>query len=283
MISIQPHFFSIKAVRALVLSAIISLVSFSAMSQNTPAELPTINDDEFGFTGRFSAGLDWKIYKGLRLDAEYELRTHNNFAAVERHQASLGLSYKVCNYFRAGVAYTFIGHYKSSDGSFSPRHRASLHLSGMYDAGMWHLTLRESLEMTHKSASNPFQDTPYSLELRSRFKVSYRGFAHWEPYAYVELRNCFNDPSFNATWDEAGQVWTDYAFLGYKTAYVNRVRAVLGVEWKITRNHSIDLSALYHWTHGLEIDTNKEGTKLKSAVWENASDMAISLGYKFSF
>lgn len=282
MISAEPRIFSTRAVRAFVISAVLSFVSFSAIAQ-IPEGVPTVKDDEFGFTGRFSAGLDWKIFKGLRLDAEYELRTHNNFAAVERHQASLGLSYKVCNYFRAGVAYTFIGHYKSSDGSFSPRHRASLHLTGMYDAGMWHLTLRESLEMTHKTDVNPYQDCPNALALKSRFKVSYRGFAHWEPYAYVELRNCFNDPSFNATWNEAGQKWADYQFIGYKTAYINRVRTVLGVEWKITRNHSIDLSALYHWTHGLEIDTNKEGTKLKAASWETASDMALSLGYKFSF
>ena len=247
-------------------------------------EIPVVNDEVLGFTGRFSASVDWKAYKGLHISAEYQLRTHHLFTAVERHQASLGLSYKVCDYFRTGIDYTFIGHYKSSDRSFRPRHRASIFVMGIYDLGMWRMSLKETLEFTHKAYDlNPYQDTRNSLNLRSRFKLSYRGYAPLEPYAYVELKNSFNDPAFDAIFDEDNQIWTDYEFLGYKTAMLNRIRTCLGAEWHITRNHSIDFALLYHWNHSLEIDTNKEGTKLKDLYYENSNDLALSIGYKFSF
>ena len=63
-------------------------------------EVPVVNDEVFGFTGRFSAAAEWKVYKGLHISAEYQLRTQNLFSAVERHQVSAGISYKVCDYFR---------------------------------------------------------------------------------------------------------------------------------------------------------------------------------------
>ena len=265
------------------LAALISVFFFSV----TPAmaqEVPVVNDEVLGFTGRFSAAAEWKVYKGLHISAEYQLRTQNLFSAVERHQVSAGISYKVCDYFRTGLDYTFIGRYKASDLSFRPRHRVSLFVMGVYDAGMWRFSLKETLEMTHKAYEiNEFQDTRNGLNLRSRLKVSYRGYAPLEPYVYVELRNSFNDPSFNYRWDETAGVWTGYEFLGYKRAMLNRIRACIGAQWHITRNHSIDFALLYHWNHSLEIDTNKEGTKLKNLNYENSNDLALSIGYKFSF
>ena len=269
--------------RIMKMAAVLSGI-FLSLTAAPAQEIPVVNDEVFGFTGRFSAAADWKVYKGLQISAEYQLRTQNLYSAVERHQVTAGISYKVCDYFRTGLDYTFIGRYKASDQSFRPRHRASFFVMGVYDAGMWRLSLKEILEMTHKSYEiNEFQETRNLLSLRSRFKVSYRGYAPLEPYAYIELRNSFNDPSFNVTRDEDNQVWTGYEFLGYKTAMLSRIRVCLGAQWHIARHHSIDFALLYHWNHSLEIDTNKEGTKLKDLYYENSNDLALSIGYKFSF
>ena len=32
-------------------------------------EIPVVNDEVLGFTGRFSASVDWKAYKGLHISA----------------------------------------------------------------------------------------------------------------------------------------------------------------------------------------------------------------------
>ncbi|MGN0191512.1 MAG: DUF2490 domain-containing protein [Candidatus Cryptobacteroides sp.] len=261
-----------------VLTAALSLRTATAQ------EVPVVNDEVFGFTGRFSAAADWKVYKGLHISAEYQIRTQNLYTAVERHQVTAGISYKVCDWFRTGLDYTFIGHYKASDRSFRPRHRVSVYAMGIYDIGMWRLSLKETLELTHKSYDiNVFQEPRNLLNLRSRLKVSYRGYVPLEPYAYVELRNSFNEPSFNAVLDEDGGKWMDYEFIGYGTAVLNRIRTCIGAEWHLARHHSIDFAVLYHWNHDLEIDANKEGTKLKNLYWDNSMDLAISIGYKFSF
>ena len=243
----------------------------------------TSHAQNVGFTTRTSAEIDWKIVRGLHLNAGYELRTKNSLAGVERHQASIGLDYKVCDWFKIGGEYIFIGHFNSTD-QFKPRHRLSLNLTGLYDAGAWRFSIKEKLQLTHYAYDmNRFQNVPNALQLKSRFTVKYRGLRAIEPYAYFEMRNIFNAPKFSATWSEPSQAWTDYSFINYSDAYVNRLRGAIGLEWNITRNHGIDFTLMYNWTHSLEIDTNKEGTTLKSLVWENANALSLCVGYCFSF
>ncbi len=236
-----------------------------------------------GFNTRTSAEIDWKAARGLHLSAGYELRTKDSFAGVERHQASVGVEYKVCDWFKVGAEYIFIGHYNSSE-TFRPRHRVSLNLTGQYDAGSWRFSLKEKLQLTHKAYDlNPYQSVPNQLQLKSRFTVKYRGLRKVEPYAYFELRNIFNAPRCSATWSETSAAYTDYEFLGYNDAYVNRLRGSVGLDWNISKRHGIDFSLMYNHTRSLEIDTDKAGTKLKSLGWEKSDALSLCVGYKFSF
>lgn len=255
-------------------SAIMALFAFQANS--FAATNPS-------FSTRTSAGADWKVAKGLHLSAEYELRTRESLSGVERHQASIGLDYKICDYFKAGAEYIFIGHMNSSD-ELKARHRFSLNLTGQYDAGDWRFSLREKLQLTHKTYDvNPYQEVLNPLQLKSRFVVKYRAFKSIEPYAYFEVRNIFNAPRCSATWSETSKEYTDYKFLGYDDAYINRLRGALGMEWELSKQHSIDFTAMYNWTRDLEIDTNKKGTELKSLSWESAGAFILCVAYKFSF
>ena len=129
-----------------------------------------------GVSVRTSAEVDWKIRKGLHLSGGYELRTKNSLTGVERHQASVGIEYKVCNYFKIGGEYIFIGHFNSAN-AFKPRHRFSLNLTGQYDTGNWKFSLREKLQLTHYAYDlNEFQDVPNALQLQTRFTVKWQGF-----------------------------------------------------------------------------------------------------------
>ncbi len=234
--------------------------------------------------GRASAALDWKAAKGFHLEAEYEVRAKDSFSGIERNQFSLGASYKLNKHLKTGLEYTFIGHYGNSSGEFRPRHRLSANVTGSVDAGDWRFSLRERLQFTHKSYDvNPYQEVLNPLTLKSRLMVKYRGFKTVEPYAYVELRNVFNDPKCSATYNSATGKWSDYEFLGYSHAYVNRVRGALGLEWSLTKRHSLDFTAMFNYHNELEIDTDKAGTKLKSYAWQNPTSATLSIGYKFSF
>ena len=92
-----------------------------------------------------------------------------------------------------------------------------------------------------------------------------------------------NAPKCSATWSETSAAYTDYKFLGYNHAYLNRVRTAAGFDWNITRAHCIEFTLMYNWVHSLEIDTNKEGTILKSLYWKTKHEFPLCVGYKFSF
>jgi len=253
------------------------LISAIAKAQ-TPASVT-----EYDFRSRTSAGVDWKVVKGLHIDARYELRTADNFSRIERHQVNVGVQYSPIKYFDIGTGYYFIGHY-DGEKNFKPRHRVYLDLTGSYKFGSWKLSLRERVQMTHNSYEfNEYQQTPNLVELKSRLKLSYKGFIHLEPYAYAELRNCFNGPSFTADYNETTGKYSNYNFTGYSDAYINRIRGVLGLEWNINRSHAIDFRLMADWCRDKSIDTNAEGTKLKSYCWEQAFNTSISIGYVFSF
>ena len=238
---------------------------------------------DIALRSRSSLEADWKIRKGLHLNAEYELRTADGLSGVERHQFSLGLSYKLNKHFTAGAGYSYIGHF-GSDGSFNPRHRFTVEASYRQDAGDWRFSVKESLQLTHRAYDfNRFQRTPNALELKSRAKLSYRGIKKIEPYAYIELRNIFNGPSCSATYYSLSGTYGNYEFLGYKDVYINRLRGAVGVEWNLSKKHSLDFCALFDHCRDRVTDTDKSGTELKSIGWENANRASLCIGYKFSF
>ncbi len=260
----------------------ISILTLTALS-GALLHPDKISAQDTGFNMRTSAAVDWKVRKGLHLNAEYELRTKNSLDGIERHQVTVGADYKVCDYFKAGLDYIYIGKYNSSS-ELRNRHRFSLNLTGMYNLGDWRFSVTEKLQLTHKSYDiNRFQEVKNPLQLKSRFTVKYKGLDKIEPFAYFEMRNIFNSPRCSATYNQSTSKWSNYKFLGYDDGYVNRLRGALGIDWKISKHNSISIVAMYSHTHDRDIDTNKAGTKLKSLDWENENYVTLNIGYKFSF
>ncbi len=243
----------------------------------------TLHAQDTGFNMRTSAAVDWKVIKGLHVNAEYELRTKNSLDGIERHQVTVGTEYKFCRYFKAGADYIYIGHYNSS-GNLRNRHRFSLNMTGIYDLGDWRFSLTEKLQLTHKAYGiNRFQEVRNPLQLKSKFTVKYRGLKHISPFTYFEMRNIFNSPRCSATYNTGTRKWSDYEFLGYDDGYVNRLRGAIGLDWKLSKHNSISVAAMYSRCHDRDIDTNKSGTKLKNLGWETERYFTLNIGYKFSF
>ena len=242
----------------------------------------TDNELETDFGARFNVTADYKIVKGFHWTVDAEARMRDNFSELGRLQAGTGFSYKVNDFLKLGAGYIFMENKNSSD-EWKIRHRFYGNATLGLKAGDWRFSLKERLQLTHRDVNNKFQNTPNSLALKSRFKVSYKGIHAWTPYAYAELRNVFNDPSCSATWSTASQAYSDYSFLGYTDAYVNRLRGCLGTEFKVSNQSSFDFFILLDSTRDKNIDTNKEGTKLKSLTYDRKFMTSLGISYIISF
>lgn len=257
---------------------IILLAAFPGLSkaQGTDNEL----ENDFG--ARVSVTADKKIVKGFHWTVDGEARLSDNFRDFGRYQFGTGLTYKISPYLKVGAGYIFIEK-KNSSGEWKPRHRFYGDVAGSYRAGAWKFSLKERLQLTHRDVGNPYQSTPNSLTLKSRLKVSYDATLSLTPYAYVEARTVFTDPAFSAVWNPSGQTYSDYEFLGYKDTCFNRLRGSLGMDWKLDNTNAFDFFILTDYCRDKNIDTNKEGTKLKSLTYDRGLVVSIGIGYTFSF
>ena len=263
--------------KRLILTAALLAAALPALAQGT------VNDLEYDFQTRTSVALDYKIVKGLHLSGEYEMRTKNNLGAIARHQVTLGLSYKFPSGIKAGLDYSYMYHNRTNKG-WNPRHRITGSLGYTFKAGDWRFGIKESLRWTHKTESlNEYQENPNPLLLKSRLKTEYKGFKKISPYAFVELRNVFNDPLVNATWSTTSKAYADYSFGGYGDAYVNRIRGSLGVEWKVSKHSTFDIYTMLDWCYDKDIDVSKDRTTLKSLTWDQSLNTILGIGYTFSF
>ena len=221
----------------------------------------TDNELETDFGARLNVTADAKIKKGFHWTVEAEARMRENFSELGRLQAGTGFTYKLNDYLKVGAGYIFMENKNSSD-EWKIRHR-------FYG--------------NHRDVNNRFQDTPYSIALKSRLKVAYKGSHAWTPYVYGELINVFNDPACSATWSTASQAYSDYSFLGYSDAYFNRLRGCLGTELKVSNQSAFDFYILLDYNYDKDIDTNKEGTKLKSLTYDRKLMTSLGVSYIFSF
>ena len=259
-----------------ILLTLFVLIPFSAVAQGTD------NDLENDFGARISAAVDKKIVKGFHVTAELEGRMNENMSDFSRYQAGVSVSYKALDFLKLGAGYLYIGKKNSTD-EWKPRHRIYADATLSYKTGGWRFALKERISLTHKDVGNKFQSVPNAVELRSRAKVSYKASALIEPYMYVELRNIFNDPACSATWNTTSLSYSDYSFRGYTDTYFNRVRGCLGTEFNLNKHNAIDFFILGDYCHEKNVDTNAEGTKLKSLTYDRAFNVNVGIGYTFSF
>ena len=253
-------------------------------------------DPELG--GRLGFGVDKKLARGLHVSLQEELRFDNNFASFNRFHTTLGVDYKVNSFLKVGMGYALINGYDSDSSAFKDaRHRLFFNITGTYRAGDWQFSLKERIQMTHRTGTfNEYQNPTNAWTLKSRLKVTYKGLDRWEPYGYLEIRNTLNAPVISAVYNETTGKWGYYSdgtftrkgdagwFLdGFKGAYVNRVRLALGTNWKINKQNVVDLHVILDYVNDKVVDANSEGTKLKSYTRESGFVGQLCASYEYRF
>lgn len=263
--------------RLILTSLAIGAMSLAAAAQGT------VSDLAYDFQTRTSIGANWKLARGLHIEGEYEMRTRDTFSAIGRHTGTLGVTYKFPFGLKTGLSYSYMYHNGHKKG-WNPRHRVNAELGYTVKAGDWNLSIRETFRWTHKTESlNPFQENADPLVLKTRLKAAYKGWKPFEPYVFAEVRNVFNDPNVNATWSTSSQHYGNYSFGGYGDTYFNRFRGGLGLEWKLSKRHSLDFYAMADYCYDKNIDVSKDGTELRSLTWDRTLNTIAGVGYVFSF
>lgn len=191
-----------------------------------------------------SVDAEKKLAKGLKAEAEVEVRTQNAMADLERWAFSLGLSYRLAPWLKTDAGYTFIDRYHTSyltgkgntvSGDWSPRHRGYLGLTGQYETKRWKWSLRERYQYTcsplqyvpkhrpdGKRLTDEEEPTDHDHVLRSRLRVSYNiRHSKFQPYASVELIS-----------DLTKALATDQTRLVLGTDYKLDKKTSLSVQWQ---------------------------------------------------
>ncbi len=239
--------------------------------------------DDFGLD--FSLEAQKKLNKQWSLSLEGEFRTRDNTKTVDRWSVGVGTDYKLTKWLKLSAGYTFlydnnekITYYDSTDDDvldgdaaagdpkklaeyWAPRHR--FNVSFTLDKklfGDFRFSLRERWQYTYrpeytvserwKYIDNAYdgKEKTYSGKgknvLRSRLQIEYdkKGLA-FTPYANVEL--------FNA--------WS-----------IQKVRYNVGVDWKLSNQHSI--GAFYRYQNVRNDDDDND-----------PNIHMIGIGYKFKF
>lgn len=296
--------------KLLLAAALLCAMSFGLSAETETTEKDGVaysnEDAAFAASGRFSAGAEFKIARGLKVSVAEELRLRYKEGALsqglDRLYTSVGLSYKPIEYLKIGLGYDFINVWKMKniyadeektivsevDKYNQMRHRVSFDLTGIYKYQAWQFSLRERIQMTHMVDPylDTFEEARNALALKSRFKVSYSARTiPLKPYFSAELRNTLNSvdiesSSFERVTKKSGDrlvmLTPDYA-----DAYVDRIRLELGTEWLLDSHNTLDFYLLYDYGFEKKIKVSAEKRYLKSVTGCPSNTIALGIAYTF--
>ena len=208
--------------------------------------------DDFGVYSTLS--VEKKIDKKASVGVEAEMRTRENLSTFDRWSIGVDGSYKLTNWLKASAGYTLL--YDNNEKTtyktkilndvetkvpnkyvkyWGIRHRFNVSLTGNVDIGDFNVSLRERWQYTYRPSKTVAERYDYDDEemdgkektyngkgknvLRSRLQVEYskKSFP-LKPFASVELHN---------SWP------------------VEKVRFIVGAEWKVTKQSTIGLNYRY--------------------------------------
>lgn len=260
----------------------------------------TAHADDYGvwteLTVQKSLSKQWSV------DAGIDLRAENKLKDFTRYGVSVGVGYKPCSYVSLGAGYNFLRDYnleetkyeyrtsgalkncKVDDAFWRSKHRATFDVTGSLPVGRFTLSVRERYQYTHFVATTTLRSV-YKSPLSAVDLAGYTGPVYecgGNKFATLEV-----DPErpkaakdrhylrsrFGVEYNIRHCAWTPYLTYEFSNDMSNQLhldkqRLTVGTEWKITKQHRLDIAYVY--SNGADDD--------------NDSDIhVLSLGYKFKF
>ncbi len=176
------------------------------------------------FTTRIGFDIKRKIYKGFSLTFSEEARFKTNSSKFDRLYSILSFDYKVNNYFKTGIGYTYML-INNGNKEFNHRHRINLDLVASYSVNQWNFSLRERPELFVRMGEvNPLKVANPTIDLRSRIMVEYSiRNKPLKPRLAFEIFNTLNAPKFA------------------KGNYITRYRTEVGLKWEMVDYHVLNI------------------------------------------
>lgn len=174
-------------------------------------------DNDFGIW--LCANIEKKIDDKWSVGSSTELHTMNNTKSIDRWQAGVNGSYKICQTLRLNAGYEIHLKNRNVDGisEIVPRHRLMLGLSKRWNVVEWlNLSIRERYQYTYMTAKSNI-DATSNHHLRCRLKAEMEiNNVRWKPFASIET---FNNIAKHFNIDE--------------------IRGSTGSTYKISRHHIV--------------------------------------------
>ncbi len=233
--------------------------------------------DDFGIWYDFD--FEKKLSNKFEIDFGLSHRSRDNHQTADRFDVSIGASYELTDWLKAGVSYSLLDD-----------HNHKVNSSGKKYSDYWGLRHRLNATLT---LSHQFGDL--SVSLRERWQYTYR------PEKTVDRYWNYTDEDDDAVYGEpvvksgatqthtyngkAKSKWRNRLQLKYKLTkqwrpYVSaestvggsgldKIRYAAGTEWRVTKQHVLDLYYLYQHSYK---DDDDEGNR-----------HVLGIGYTFKF
>lgn len=221
---------------------------------------------------------------GLSLTIEEEIRS----APTHRAHTTIALGYTPIPYLNIYAGYTLkvYGNQGWTDPNKYLQHRANVLVTGQVKLGQWNLSLREGVMLDARAGEvDKRVKNQVDFTLRSRLQAVYS--IPETPLGIVgkfEILNTLNAPVayINSLSNNQYPIANSEASASKYGQYISELRPELGLQWKITKQHSLTLTYRYNYLYdrGLSINDTMGDITLTNKY---TTKHLILLAYKFGW
>ncbi|HOO99106.1 MAG TPA: DUF2490 domain-containing protein [Bacteroidales bacterium] len=187
-----------------------------------PCDLLAQNDKDFGIWYKFNTTLG--VSKKIDASVSTEFRTFRNAGTLEEGLIEAGAGYELTKFLSAGASYRF-SLVKENDSEYHPEHKLFIETRASAKPGDFTLQARFKYQIRFKTYFEEVIDKIPDHNLRVRLKTTYRTPSFpVNPWVFAE--------TFIPTYPESEK-------------FVGILRLGTGIEYVISKKHSIDLSYVF--------------------------------------
>jgi predicted porin len=180
------------------------------------------SQDDFGIW--YSVSAEKKLVKKVVLDFDANVRTYSKASKIDEAFFDIGITYKFNKYLSAAASYRFT-EFKEDDNFFHPRHKWFTDLKGRLPVGNFDFSAR--------------------LRFQQRYKTYFKNENDRESteVGRIKVRTLYNIPSFPVNPYISAELF--FPMFRQTTRKVEKDRFMAGVEYNISKKHSVDLEYMF--------------------------------------
>jgi hypothetical protein len=182
----------------------------------------TFSQDDFGIW--YSVAAEKKLVKRFEVNFDANIRTYNNASEIDEAFFDIGLGYKFNKYLSTAISYRFT-EFREDDDLLHPRHKWFADLKGKLPLGDFDISARFRFQQRYKTYFEDENDKE-SKEV-----------------GRIKIKSLYNIPSFPVNPYIAAELF--FPMLTETERYVEKNRFMAGVEYNISKKHTLELEYMH--------------------------------------